>query len=99
MKKDNIAIIGLGYWGTIVTNTLISLSIFKTIFICDNDRKKVNILKKKFGNKVIAIDQKGIINNDKIKNIFLATPPGSNFRILKLFRGKEKKAMERVKFY
>ena len=24
MKKDNIAIIGLGYWGTIVTNTLIS---------------------------------------------------------------------------
>ena len=42
MKKDNIAIIGLGYWGTIVTNTLISLAIFKTIFICDNDRKKVN---------------------------------------------------------
>ena len=90
MKKDNIAIIGLGYWGTIVTNTLISLSIFKTIFICDNDRKKVNILKKKFGNKVIAIDQKGIINNDKIKNIFLATPPGSNFRILKLLINSKK---------
>ena len=90
MKKDNIAIIGLGYWGTIVTNTLISLSIFKTIFICDNDRKKVNILKKKFGNKVIAIDQKGIINNDKIKNIFLATPPRSNFRILKLLINSKK---------
>ena len=90
MKKDNIAIIGLGYWGTIVTNTLISLAIFKTIFICDNDRKKVNILKKKFGNKVIAIDQKGIINNDKIKNIFLATPPGSNFRILKLLINSKK---------
>ena len=90
MKKDNIAIIGLGYWGTIVTNALISLSIFKTIFICDNDRKKVNILKKKFGNKVIAIDQKGIINNDKIKNIFLATPPGSNFRILKLLINSKK---------
>ena len=90
MKKDNIAIIGLGYWGTIVTNTLISLSIFKTIFICDNDRKKVNILKKKFGNKVIAIDQKGIINNDKIKNIFLATPPKGNFRILQLLINSKK---------
>ena len=90
MKKDNIAIIGLGYWGTIVTNTLISLSIFKTIFICDTDRKKVNILKKKFGNKVIAIDQKGIINNDKIKNIFLATPPKGNFRILQLLINSKK---------
>ena len=90
MKKDNIAIIGLGYWGTIVTNTLISLSIFKKIFICDIDRNKVNIIKKKFGNKVIAIDQKRIINNNKIKNIFLATPPKSNFKILKLLINSNK---------
>ena len=46
MKKDNIAIIGLGYWGTIVTNTLISLSMFKNIFIYDNDKNKVKIIKK-----------------------------------------------------
>ena len=46
MKKDNIAIIGLGYWGTIVTNTLISLSIFKNIFIYDNDNSKIKIIKK-----------------------------------------------------
>ena len=93
MKKDNIAIIGLGYWGTIVTNTLISLSIFKKIFICDNDKKKINILKKKFGNKVISIDQKEIINNNKIKNIFLATPPKSNFRILKLLINSKKNVL------
>lgn len=83
MKKYNIAIIGLGYWGTIVTNTLISLSKFNKIFICDNDKKKVQIIKKKFGNKVISVDFDTIKKDKKIKNVFLATPPKSNFKILK----------------
>ena len=47
MKKHNIAIIGLGYWGTIVTNTIISMGLFKKIFIYDNDISKVKIIKKK----------------------------------------------------
>ena len=83
MKKYNIAIIGLGYWGTIVTNTLISLSKFNKIFICDNDKKKVQIIKKKFGNKVISVDFNTIKKDKKIENVFLATPPKSNFKILK----------------
>ena len=29
MKKQVIAIIGLGYWITIVTNTLVSMNIFR----------------------------------------------------------------------
>ena len=41
MKKETIAIIGLGYWGSIVTNTLVTLKIFKKIYICDSDHKKV----------------------------------------------------------
>ena len=83
MKKDNIAIIGLGYWGTIVTNTLISLSIFKNIFIYDNDNSKIKIIKKKFGNKVIPTDISKIKNDSKIKNIFLATPPKNNLNLIK----------------
>ncbi len=83
MKKDNIAIIGLGYWGTIVTNALISLSIFKRIFIFDEDIDKVRIIKKRFGNKVYPIDFKEIKKDNKIKNIFLATPPRNNLKILK----------------
>ena len=46
MKKDNIAIIGLGYWGTIVTNTLISMGEFKRIYIYDSDFEKIRIIKK-----------------------------------------------------
>tara|TARA_B100002051_G_C16724177_1_gene634304 strand:+ start:1143 stop:2114 length:972 start_codon:yes stop_codon:yes gene_type:complete len=83
MKKHNIAIIGLGYWGTIVTNTIISMGLFKKIFIYDNDVSKVKIIKKKFGNKVISIKFDQIKNNKKIKNVFLATPPRINFKILK----------------
>ena len=90
MKKYNIAIIGLGYWGTIVTNTIISMGLFKKIFIYDNDISKVKIIKKKFGNKVISIKFDQIKNNKKIKNIFLATPPRINFKILKTLIKQER---------
>ena len=46
MKNYNIAIIGLGYWGTIVTNTVISMGLFNNIYIHDNDISKVKIIKK-----------------------------------------------------
>ncbi len=96
MKKNNIAIIGLGYWGTIVTNTLISLSMFKNIFIYDNDKNKVKIIKKKFGNKVITSDLNKIIKDNKIKNIFLATPPKNNFNIIKsLIKAKKNILIEK----
>ena len=83
MKKQNIAIIGLGYWGTIVTNTIISMGLFEKIYIYDNDISKVKIIKKKFGSRVVSIKFDQIKNDKKIKNVFLATPPRINFKILK----------------
>jgi len=83
MKKEIIAIIGLGYWGTIVTNTLVRLNIFKKIYIHDNDIRKKNILRNKFKGKVFLTSFKDIVTNKNIKNVFLATPPKSNFDILK----------------
>ena len=82
MKKHIIAIIGLGYWGTIVTNTLVSIKKFKKIFIYDTDFEKTKILKKKFGNKVNYLSLDKIKRNKLIKNVFLATPPKVNFDIL-----------------
>ena len=84
MKKEIIAIIGLGYWGTIVTNTLVQLKIFKRIYIYDNDFEKVKILKKKFKTKVYIISFDEIVKKKDIKNIFLATPPKNNFNILNI---------------
>ena len=82
MKKQVIAIIGLGYWGTIVTNTLVSMNIFRKIYIYDSDYNKSKILKKKFGSKVDYLSLNEIKKNKQIKNIFLATPPKENFKIL-----------------
>ena len=82
MKKQVIAIIGLGYWGTIVTNTLVSMNIFRKIYIYDNDYNKSKIIKKKFGSKVDYLSLNKIKKNKQIKNIFLATPPRENFKIL-----------------
>ena len=96
MKKINIAIIGLGYWGTIVTNTLASMSLFKKIYINDTDLKKILIIKKKFGSKVIKSNLNQIKNNDKIKHVFLATPPKQNFAILKsLIKSKKNILIEK----
>ena len=82
MKKQVIAIIGLGYWGTIVTNTLVSMNIFRKIYIYDSDYDKSKILIKKFGSKVDYLSLDEIKKNKQIKNIFLATPPKENFKIL-----------------
>jgi len=83
MKKHTIAIIGLGYWGTIVTNTLLTMNLFKRIFIYDSDPKKVKIIKNKFKNKVTVVNLDQIKKNRNIKNIFLATPPKNNFPLLR----------------
>ncbi len=105
MKKINIAIIGLGYWGTIVTNTLASMKLFKKIYINDTDLKKISIIKKKFGSKVIKSNLNQIKNNNKIKHVFLATPPKQNFAILKsLIKSKkniliEKPGMTNLKLF
>ena len=90
MKKEIIAIIGLGYWGTIVTNTLVSMNRFKKIYVYDKDKGKIQNITKKFNNKVNICSLKDLINNNEIKNIFLATPPRVNFKLLKSLIKKKK---------
>jgi len=96
MKKEIIAIIGLGYWGTIVTNAIVGLKLFKKIYIHDDDIKKTNIIKKKFKSKVTAIKLSEILQDKNIKNIFLATPPKNNFSLLtKLIDAKKNILIEK----
>ena len=90
MKKETIAIVGLGYWGTIVTNTVVSMNKFRKIYVFDNDLQRVKNIKEKFGHKIEYINFNEIINNDQIKNIFLATPPKVNFKLLNILIKKNK---------
>ena len=81
-KNQKIAIIGSGYWGTIIINTLQKLK-FKNIFIYDKNHENIKIVKKKFKfiNEVPNIEY--ILNDNKIKNVFVATPPSVNFKIVR----------------
>ena len=90
MKKDIIAIIGLGYWGTIVTNTVVSMNKFKKIYVYDNDNQRVKNIKKKFGSKIIYTTFNKIKNDHQINNVFLATPPKDNYKLLSTLIKKDK---------
>ena len=90
MKKDIIAIIGLGYWGTIVTNTVVSMNKFKKIYVYDSDHQRIKDIKKKFGSKVSYTNFNKIKNDNQIKNIFLATPPRVNYKLLTTLIKKNK---------
>ena len=81
-KNEKIALIGCGYWGTIITKTLYSMGI-KDIFVFDLNNKNSQTLKKKFININIVQNYEEILNNSSIKNIFFATPPSINFILVK----------------
>ncbi len=81
-KTQKIALIGSGYWGTILLNSLIKLN-FKNILVHDKNQNNVSILKKKFKQIIILNNFKEILLDEKIKNIFVATPPSENYEIVR----------------
>ena len=75
------ALIGTGYWGSIIFNTLTKIT-NKKILVFDKNLENSNLLKKKFKNKThIAKSFEEILNNKNIKNIILATHPSVNFNL------------------
>jgi len=87
MAKSNylnhkIAIVGCGYWGSIIVNSLINIG-YKNITIYDNKYENSLILKKKFKILNISNNYLKLIKNDSIKTFFFATPPSINFNLIR----------------
>ena len=80
-KNQKIAVIGSGYWGSIIIKTLIELG-FKNIIIYDKSVKNKNIAKKKF--KIVKFENifSNILKDNNILNIFVVTPPSQNLKIV-----------------
>ena len=77
------AIIGTGYWGSIIANTLIRIT-RKKIIVYDKLKENSSLLKQKFKNRIlIAKNHNEIFKNQKIENIILATHPGVNYNLCK----------------
>ncbi len=81
-KNQKIALIGCGYWGTIIAKTLINLK-FKKIIINDLNKKNSFSLKKNYNQLLIQNDFQKITHNKFIKNIFIAIPPSKSFDLIK----------------
>ena len=79
---NKIALVGCGYWGTIIAKTLNNIG-FKKILVLDKDSSKSKILKKRFKNINIENNFNKILKNSKIKLIFFATPPSESYRLVK----------------
>ncbi len=73
------AIIGTGYWGSVIVNTLIKIT-KKKIFIYDKLKENSSLLKKKFNDRIfVANNYNEILKNQNIKNVILATHPSINY--------------------
>jgi predicted dehydrogenase len=81
--KNQILIIGCGYWGSIIINTIKNLKKFKKIYVCDVDNRKTNLIKKRFGDFVNIIKLDKISKYEDIRYIYLATPPSKNLKLIK----------------
>ncbi len=87
MSKSNylnqkIAIIGCGYWGSIIVNSLLNIG-YKNITIYDSKYRNSLILKKKFKILNVSNNYSKLLNDETIKTFFFATPPSINFNIIK----------------
>lgn len=81
-EHRKMAIIGCGYWGTIITKTLINLG-YKKIYIFDTNIQNLKTLKSKYNILKIEKSYKKILLDKDIKDIFYATPPSKNFNLVK----------------
>jgi len=93
MNFKNFALIGCGYWGTIVTNCIKKLGLFKYIYIYDLNQARVRLFKKKFKNFVVYKKINEISYDNEIKYIYLATPPNQNYKLIKNFIKYNKKIL------
>ena len=67
------ALIGTGYWGSIIANTLIKIT-KKKIIVYDKLKENSSLLKQKFKNRIlVAKNYNEIFKNQKIENIILLT--------------------------
>lgn len=85
MKKNfdiKVSVLGAGYWGTVIINTLNKLG-YKNINVYDTNKRNLLILKKKFPKIIIKKNLENILKDNTLKNIFVATPPSQNYLIVK----------------
>lgn len=92
---SDIAVIGAGYWGSIIISNLRKIT-KKKIYIYDSSKQKLINIKKKIKNLIIVDNLDFLIKNKKIKFVFLIIPPSQTLKILlKLINNKKNVFVEK----
>ena len=81
--RNNIVVIGCGYWGSIIIDCIKKLKKFKQIYVCDEDNTKTKIIKKRFSDFVKIINLNEISKYKDIEFVYLATPPSKNLKLVR----------------
>lgn len=93
--KGKIAIIGCGYWGSIIAKNLRSIT-NQSILLFDINKNNLKNLNKLIRNTKTANSLKDIYFNENIKYVFLITPPSKNINIIKqLIKNKKNIFLEK----
>ena len=82
-KKDKVAIIGCGYWGTNIIKTLISLKV-RNIYCYDNNIHNLKKIKSRFEKVYLCKNLNDILSDNEIKIIFISVPTKLIYSLAKL---------------
>ena len=81
--NKKIVVVGAGYWGTIIINTLYKLK-YKNIYVVDKNKFNLKVIKKRFSKLNIYTNYLNLIKQNSLKIFLFATPPSVNYKLCKL---------------
>jgi len=81
--NKKIVVVGAGYWGTIIVNTLYKLK-YKNIHILDKNKFNLQVIKKRFPKVNIYTNYINLVKQNSFKIFIFATPPSVNYKMCKL---------------
>lgn len=87
--KQNVGLIGLGYWGKNILRNLYSIGVLNTA--CDSDEKVITERKQDYQDIRYCTSVDEIIKDSEIEAVVVATPAATHYRIVKesLLSGKD----------
>ncbi|MBP7652916.1 Gfo/Idh/MocA family oxidoreductase [Candidatus Dependentiae bacterium] len=89
-KKITLALIGYGYWGPNIARILSRLKKVKFKYICDIDKKKLNLSSQIYPDVMLSENIEKILADSDVDAVSIATPDETHYNIAKkiLLSGK-----------
>ncbi len=79
MSKQNIAVVGCGYWGKNLTRNFHELGVLRVV--CDSDRSLLKEIQKNYPDVRTTEDYQMVLNDPDIAAVVIATPPVSHAQL------------------